>query len=62
MPYLKSDGVWDQCCRLSPIEVGAGVSGRITPFVGVYGEASYRTGVDDSLAIYKGDVGPRVRW
>jgi hypothetical protein len=44
------------------VEVGAGVSGRITPFVGVYGEASYRTGVDDSLAIYKGDVGPRVRW
>ena len=44
------------------MEVGAGVSGRITPFVGAYGEASYRTAVDNSLTIYKGSVGLRVRW
>ena len=36
--------------------------GRITQFVSVYGEASYRTAVDDSLTIYKGNVGLRVRW
>jgi outer membrane autotransporter protein len=44
------------------VEVGAGISGQITPFVSVYGEASYRTAVDDSLTIYKGNVGLRVTW
>jgi outer membrane autotransporter protein len=44
------------------VEVGAGISGRITPLVGVYGEASYRTAVNDSLTISKGNVGLRVTW
>jgi autotransporter family porin len=77
-PYLKSDVWWrtadaddvafgtnvlSTLAYTGPaVEVGVGVSGRITPFVSVYGEASYRTAVDDSLTIYKGDVGLRVRW
>jgi outer membrane autotransporter protein len=77
-PYLKSDVWWrtadadnvafgtnvlSTLAYTGPaVEVGAGVSGRITPFVSVYGEASYRTAVDDSLTIYKGNVGLRVTW
>lgn len=44
------------------MEVGGGVSGRLSRFVSVYGEASYRTAVDNSLTIYKGNVGLRVTW
>ena len=77
-PYLKSDVWWrtadadevafgtnvlSTLAYTGPaVEVGGGVSGRITQFVSVYGEASYRTAVDDSLTIYKGNVGLRVRW
>ena len=77
-PYLKSDVWWrtadadevafgtnvlSTLVNTGPaVEVGAGVSGRITPLVSVYGEASYRTAVDNSLTIYKGNVGRRVRW
>ena len=39
-----------------------GVSGRLTQFVSLYGEASYRTAIDSSLTIYKGNVGLRVTW
>ena len=77
-PYLRSDVWWrtadadevafgtnvlSTLAYTGPaVEVGAGVSGRITPLVSVYGEASYRTAVDNSLTIYKGSVGLRVRW
>jgi outer membrane autotransporter protein len=75
-PYLKSDVWWRTAdaddvafgtnvllAYTGPaVEVGAGVSGRITPFVSVYGEASYRTAVNDSLTIYKGNIGLRVTW
>jgi len=44
------------------VEVGGGVSGRLSRLVSVYGEASYRTAVDNSLTIYKGNVGLRVTW
>jgi outer membrane autotransporter protein len=63
-PYLKSDVWWrtadaddvafgtnvlSTLAYTGPaVEVGAGVSGRITPLVSVYGEASYRTAVDDA--------------
>jgi autotransporter family porin len=77
-PYLKSDVWWSTAGTddvafatnvLSTVrdagpalEVGGGVSGRLTRFVSVYGEASYRTAIDDSLTIYKGNVGLRVTW
>jgi autotransporter family porin len=77
-PYLKSDVWWrtadaDEVAFGSnvlstlaytgpAVEVGGGVSGRITPFLSIYGEASYRTAVDDSLTIYKGNVGLRATW
>ena len=44
------------------MEVGGGASGRVSQFVSVYGEASYRTAVDNSLTVYKGNVGLRVNW
>jgi outer membrane autotransporter protein len=66
-PYLKSDVWWrtadadevafgtnvlSTLAYTGPaVEVGAGVSGRITPLVSVYGEASYRTAVDDRPCI-----------
>ena len=77
-PYLKSDVWWRTAgaddvafatnvlstLRNSgpAVEVGGGVSGRLTQFVSVYGQASYRTAIDNSLTVYKGDVGLRVTW
>jgi type V secretory pathway adhesin AidA len=78
VPYLKGDVWWrtadpDQVAfgtnvlstlaYTGPaVEFGAGISGRLTPYVSVYGEGSYRTAVNDSLTLYKGNVGLRVRW
>ena len=78
MPYLKGDVWWrtagtddvafgtnllSTAQNSGPaVEVGAGVSGRLTQFVGLYGEASYRTAINDSLEIYKGNIGLRVAW
>jgi outer membrane autotransporter protein len=66
-PYLKSDVWWrtadadevafgtnvlSTLAYTGPaVEVGAGVTGRITPLVSVYGEASYRTAVNDRPCI-----------
>jgi outer membrane autotransporter protein len=77
-PYLKSDVWWrtagaddvafgtnvlSTLRNAGPaVEVGGGVSGRLSRFVSVYGEASYRTAVDNSLTIYKGNVGLRATW
>ncbi len=77
-PYLKSDVWWRTAgadavafatnvlstVRNSgpAVEVGGGVSGRLTQFVSLYGEASYRAAIDDSLRIYKGNIGLRVTW
>lgn len=77
-PYLKSDVWWRTAgaddvafatnvistMRNSgpAVEVGGGVSGRLTQFVSLYGEASYRAAIDDSLRIYKGNLGLRVTW
>jgi autotransporter family porin len=77
-PYLKGDVWWrtagaddvafatnvlSTLRNAGPaVEVGGGASGRLSRFVSVYGEASYRTAVDNSLTIYKGNVGLRVTW
>lgn len=77
-PYLKGDVWWRTAgtddvafatnvlstVRNSgpAIDVGGGVSGRLTQFVSLYGEASYRKAIDDSLTIYKGNIGLRVAW
>lgn len=77
-PYLKGDVWWRTAdvdnvafatnvistVRNSgpAVEVGGGVSGRLTQFVSLYGEASYRTAIDDSLRVYKGNLGLRVSW
>ena len=77
-PYLKSDVWWSTAgtddvafatnvlstSRNSgpAVEVGGGVSGQLTRYVSVYGEASYRTAIDNSLTIYKSNLGLRVRW
>src|SRR5882672_5758065 len=77
-PYLKSDVWWrtagaddvafatnvlSTLRNAGPaVEVGGGVSGRLTQFVSVYGEASYRTAIDNSLTIYKGNIGLLVTW
>ncbi len=44
------------------MEVGGGVSGRLTEFISLYGEGSYRWAMDDSARIYKGNLGLRVAW
>jgi outer membrane autotransporter protein len=77
-PYLKTDVWWSTAGaddvafatnvlstlrNAGPaVEVGGGVSGQLTRFVSVYGDASYRTAIDNSLTIYKGNVGLRVTW
>lgn len=77
-PYLKSDVWWrtagtDDVAFATnvlstvrdsgpAVEVGGGVSGRITQFVSLYGEADYRAAINDSLRIYKGNIGLRVTW
>lgn len=77
-PYLKSDVWWrtsgaDQVAFATnvlstlrnsgpAVEVGGGVSGRLTEFVSLYGEGSYRWAMDDSLTVYKGNLGLRVAW
>jgi autotransporter family porin len=77
-PYLKGDLWWGtsgvdevtfatnvlSTMRNSgpAVEVGGGLSGRLTEFVSLYGEGSYRTAFDDSLTIYKGNIGLRVTW
>lgn len=43
-------------------EAGGGASGRLTQFVSLYGEASYSAAVDDSLKVYRGNIGLRVTW
>ncbi len=77
-PYLKSDVWWrtsgaDQVAFATnvistlrnsgpAVEVGGGVSGRLTEFISLYGEGSYRWAMDDSARIYKGNLGLRVAW
>jgi outer membrane autotransporter protein len=77
-PYLKSDLWWSTAGtddvafatnvlstlqNAGPaVEVGGGVSGRLTRFVSVYGEASYRTAIDNSLTTYRSNLGVRVTW
>ena len=77
-PYLKSDLWWGTAGtddvafatnvlstfrNAGPaVEVGGGVSGQLTRYVSVYGEASYRTAIDNSLTIYKSNLGLRVTW
>jgi len=77
-PYLKGDVWWRtsgiddvafatnvvSTVRNSgpAVEVGGGVRGRLNEFVSLYGEGSYLTALDDSLRVYKGNVGLRVAW
>jgi outer membrane autotransporter protein len=77
-PYLKSDVWWstagaDEVAFATnvlstfrnsgpAVEVGGGISGRLSQFVSVYSEASYRTAINNSLAVYKGNLGLRVTW
>ena len=45
------------------LEGGGGVTGKLTRYVSVYGDASYLTAVSgESLIALKGNVGLRVTW
>jgi autotransporter family porin len=77
-PYLKSDLWWstsgvddvtfatDVLSTLHnsgpAVEIGAGVSGRLTEYVSLYGEGSYRAALDNSSKVYTGTAGLRVAW
>ncbi|MFG3592826.1 autotransporter outer membrane beta-barrel domain-containing protein [Bradyrhizobium sp. RDI18] len=78
MPYLRGDVWWrtsgiDDVAFATNVvstvrnsgpaaQVSVGIKGRFTEFVSLYGEGSYLTAFDDSLRVYKGNVGLRVTW
>jgi hypothetical protein len=77
-PYLKSDVWWstagvddvafgDNVVSTArgggaAVDVGGGIAGRLTKSVSLYGEGGYRTAVDGSQTIYRGNLGLRVSW
>jgi autotransporter family porin len=78
LPYLKSNVWWNTggsdtllfaafpiaaASRTTSAEVGGGLTAKLGPSVGLYGEASYLWSVDgQDLEAFRGNVGLRVNW
>ncbi len=61
--YLGADAVSFARNAGPAVELGGGVSGRLTRLLSVHGNASYLTSVQaERNTTVEGNVGPRVAW